>query len=340
MTDFDTVLERLLTDPGFAARLAADPQATLAGYQLSADEADLLRAQVSSDTGGHHQVEQRTSKASLFGLLSPLGGIGSTLGEAASTAGPGGPSYGLGAAEPTQAIGVSGGSHALSEGLPGAEEFARAGFAEANQGGDSAGFGAAADVPRGGPLASNLGAVAGDVAGNLSAPSGESGVEAALPPVENYRTRVDADGDGRWDEHVYVGRRDGGVDIVVDANHDGRVDFIGHDIDRDGLIDEASTDADRDGRLDTRWVDVNGDGWLDRRIAMPPAEQGLGIGDSVDPAAEQGVARGRATVPGQVYTSGQATAGGDAAQAGGSGGAGSGSVAGQSRDGEHGLGEA
>ena len=35
MSDFDTVLERLVTDPSFKSALAADPTGTLAGYQLS-----------------------------------------------------------------------------------------------------------------------------------------------------------------------------------------------------------------------------------------------------------------------------------------------------------------
>src|SRR5437764_561356 len=49
MSDFDTVLERLVTDPGFARALAADPDAALAGYRLDADEVALLRSQVSAD---------------------------------------------------------------------------------------------------------------------------------------------------------------------------------------------------------------------------------------------------------------------------------------------------
>src|SRR6266508_4312693 len=74
MSDFDTVLERLLADPGFRSALAADPARALAGYQLSADEVELLHAQLDTGGGGNRQVEQRTSKASLFGLLTPLAG--------------------------------------------------------------------------------------------------------------------------------------------------------------------------------------------------------------------------------------------------------------------------
>src|SRR2546430_11625794 len=76
MSDFDTVLERLVTDPGFAARLSADPTGALAGYRLSADEVDLLRSQVSTGDGGGRTVETRTSKASMMGLLGAFGGGG------------------------------------------------------------------------------------------------------------------------------------------------------------------------------------------------------------------------------------------------------------------------
>ena len=91
MSDFDEVLELLLTDPGFAARLGSDPAGTLAGYQLSADEVAVLSSQVSQDRGGQRQVEQRVSKSSLFGLLSSLptgigqpgeAGIGRPVGDA------------------------------------------------------------------------------------------------------------------------------------------------------------------------------------------------------------------------------------------------------------------
>jgi hypothetical protein len=76
MSDFDTVLERLVTDPAFPAQLSADPAAALAGYHLSADEVDLLRSQVSTGDSGGRTVENRTSKASMMGLLGSLGGLG------------------------------------------------------------------------------------------------------------------------------------------------------------------------------------------------------------------------------------------------------------------------
>ena len=88
--------------------------------------------------------------------------------------------------------------------------------------------------------------------------------------AQEYTTRVDADGDGRWDEFTATNRGDGGVDLSVDRDGDGQAEFVGHDLDRDGLIDEATIDEDGDGTLDTRWVDTDGDGWLDAR-QQPPA---------------------------------------------------------------------
>src|SRR5204863_155935 len=76
MSDFDAVLERLVTDPAFKSALAADPATALAGYQLSGDEVELLRSQVSAGDAGERTVETRTSKASMMGLLGQLGGMG------------------------------------------------------------------------------------------------------------------------------------------------------------------------------------------------------------------------------------------------------------------------
>src|SRR5690349_17214011 len=83
MSDFDAVLELLLTDPSFQARLAADPARTLTGYDLSAEEADLLRQQVSTDPGAPSAlVEDRVTKSSTFGLFSSfgIGGVAESVG--------------------------------------------------------------------------------------------------------------------------------------------------------------------------------------------------------------------------------------------------------------------
>jgi hypothetical protein len=83
-------------------------------------------------------------------------------------------------------------------------------------------------------------------------------------------------------------RPDGGVDIHVDVNHDGKVDFIGRDYNRDGLVDDADFDTELDGAMDTRMYDDNGDGWMDRSgpcrgrtptsrtFGQAPAEQAFG----------------------------------------------------------------
>ena len=80
MAGIDDVLERLLSDGGFARQLAQDPATALAGYDLSADDLRLLSSQVSFDPGALSTVEERVSKASMFGLLTTftagLGGLG------------------------------------------------------------------------------------------------------------------------------------------------------------------------------------------------------------------------------------------------------------------------
>lgn len=225
MSDFDTVLERLVSDPAFAAALAADPVRTLAGYRLTADEVALLHTQVGGDTGGQHRVEVRATQSSLFGMLGSIGdldGLGEQLG--------GPDSGGQGGGAPAGVVTGFGQVGSVQEG------FGTTGPVE--------GFGA-------------VGAPGHAVPGQ------------ALPP-DGYRTRVDVDGDGRWDEHVVRGRTDGGVDILVDTDGDGRVDFVGRDADADGLIESASYDTDRDGVFDKRMYDDNGDGWLDRTVRTPP----------------------------------------------------------------------
>ncbi len=443
MSDFDDVLERLLTDPGFQARLAADPAGALAGYRLTADELELLQAQVGGGDAGQSRVEQRTSKASMFGLFSSIGsGIGDVVhghGQGVADTGGHGGGAGQSAARGLGALEQSGGRHAAAEpdprpgGLAGhlhgvvehgahasaggveahagpGGAHASAGFTDARAGGaglseaagdprssasmgyggdqgtsglaeapdpqpgyGSAGLSEASDGPRtyasagyGGagagaglseapdPQAAGYGsagiAEAGSHTGHatevhsssqgtvyrsstagLGQPDGTAGfgpaggaaglgpadggagggrhgiagaldgleasregspvpppagyegghrgvaggIAAALrdgvgnqpgqAPTDGYHTRVDWDGDGTWDRHTYVNRADGGVDIVVDADGDGRAEFVGHDTDRDGLINSSELDTNRDGVMDQRYEDLNGDGWLDRR---------------------------------------------------------------------------
>ncbi|WP_432835490.1 hypothetical protein [Dactylosporangium sp. CA-092794] len=388
MSDFDEVLERLLGDPGFKARLAADPQGALAGYHLTPDELDILHAQL-GDAGGQTHVEQRTSKASMFGVLSSIGtglgdalhghggvsghalggsgaaGVGHRMHDIVEQAGgrhaapAGGGAGGLESPSLAQHVqdAAQGGRHAASGleevhveshqesyteyhsevrssgtvyqsstyagGTGGTPHEPPAGGA-GGAAGSLAGFGAGGAGGVAGGLSGfdqyqgqgGAGGVAGSAAGGLSGfeqhqgqgggigggfahlleqpgqggagqpgqggfgPAGQGGIaggmgglvqqaaHAQVPgqaPTDGYHTRVDWDGDGRWDQHTYVNRADGGVDIVVDTDGDGRAEFIGHDTDRDGLINSSEIDTNHDGVMDARYEDVNGDGWLDRR---------------------------------------------------------------------------
>ena len=303
MSDFDDALERLLADPNFAMSLASDPSAALAGYHLSAEELELLSAQVSRDAGGDRTVEPRTNQSSTFGLFAPLLG-GSGIGGLIHGTTEGGSGAG------DLVTGMAGGAGA--DGVPAGG--GTAGGVPA--GGGTAGFGAAEDIsgfgaaPRedaalgmgaapadgtapeggtapGGDTAPDVGGLSSAFDGDLgrtigdgvAEPDGNQGFGAAdLPdqprgpgerPVPGYQTRVDVDGDGRWDAHWYAQRDDSGVDIVADMNNDGRADFVGHDFDRDGLVDAADYDKNRDGRFETHMLDADGDGWLDRTVISP-----------------------------------------------------------------------
>src|SRR6266508_3845137 len=279
MSDFDAVLERLVADPGFRAALAADPAEALAGYRLSADEVELLHAQLDTGTGGNRHVEQRTSKASLFGLLSPLAG-GAGLGTPTDGGTGGGSGFG-------------GDSQGFDAGAIGQRISERAGDS------GQSGFGGAGQ------------AGLGDVAGNIGAPMGRVGAEGGLlgrnlpepgdaaggfaaappPPPPGYHPHIDVNGDGHWDKYTVVGRTDGGVDIVADMNHDGRADFIGLDYDRDGLVDQADYDKDCDCTFETHMTDVNGDVWLDTKVVdpRPRAEGSAGMGGRHRAADEEGL---------------------------------------------------
>ncbi|WP_433613835.1 hypothetical protein ACQP2P_05430 [Dactylosporangium sp. CA-139114] len=336
MSDFDEVLERLLGDPAFKARLATDPQGALAGYRLTPDELDILQTQLGEAGGaGQAHVEQRTSKASMFGVFSSIGsGLGDVLhGHGAgvnahdvSARGLG--VHGSGGSDLGQRMHdvveqQAGGRHAALE--PTGDEQGGGSIAHAVQdagtrgpgagAGDSyshtdyhseshssgtvyrsatysgatggtpaeptdpgasgvaAGLGGYQPGGHGGGLGAGLQDLAqqqhhqGGIAGSLSGVAQHAG-HAQVPgsvPTDGYHTRVDWDGDGRWDQHTYVNRADGGVDIVVDTNGDGRPEFVGHDVNRDGLIDSSDVDSNSDGVVDARYEDVNGDGWLDRR---------------------------------------------------------------------------
>jgi len=259
MSDFDLVLERLLTDPAFAAALASNRVAALAGYDLDVQELELLSAQVGGDAGGEHVVETRESKASMFGLLAPL------VGAAGFGPAPVPASEGFGAAAQAgfgPATDAAGADVAIGEGFgaPGDSSgtLLDSGFGESPDGDTT-----------GSLIGSELSDLIGQDMPTLDEPPADPNAMPTGPPETDYRTRVDVNGDGRWDQHAYRERADGGVDIMADMNHDGTADWIAIDYDRDGLVDQADWDRDKDGRFETHFFDDDGDGWLDRKIESP-----------------------------------------------------------------------
>jgi hypothetical protein len=240
------VLERLLGDAGFQAALARDPAAALRGYHLSEDERDLLRAQVVTGAGGQGAVETRTSKSGLVGLFAPIAGA---VGMAAAQYSSGNASMGSALSDST--VGSGGGHESLGLAAPvpsGTESIGSAG----------GGGGAESVGSSNGSLGDGFGAAVGSAADGSASIGGTP-----------YHTVVDVNGDGHWDGYVARPRSGGGYDVVVDMDHDGRADFVGHDVNGDGLIDSADYDTNLDGRMDTRMYDDNGDGWLDRSEHIP-----------------------------------------------------------------------
>jgi hypothetical protein len=229
VSDFDALLERLVGDPAFQAALAADPASVLAGYDLDPDERELLSAGVVAGSGPDRTVEMRTSKSGLAGMLGP---VAAAFGLSGST------HEAFGSATDHQAFGRDTGHEAFGPGS------GHAAFGSATgQTGEA--FGAA-------PVEQH--------------PEGRFGTTPVV--ASDYHTRVDVDGDGKWDAYTAYQRSDGGVDIVV-TDHDGRVEVVGHDYNRDGLVEDADFDTNNDGVLDTRMYDDTGDGWMDRSERIP-----------------------------------------------------------------------
>ncbi|MBI2168791.1 MAG: hypothetical protein HYU28_04715 [Actinobacteria bacterium] len=79
MAAIDEVLERFVNEPAFRDAVAADPESALDGYELSADDLELLASQFSRDAGGRGGVERRLTKAGLSGLLSQAAEDGAGL---------------------------------------------------------------------------------------------------------------------------------------------------------------------------------------------------------------------------------------------------------------------
>ncbi|MBE1487201.1 hypothetical protein [Plantactinospora soyae] len=226
-----------------------------------------------------------SASAEGFGTAVPVQGLGATsvpgqgFGAAPVPASGAlaGPVDGFGTAPGCAAPAVEAGAGAPVGGLAGlGDEIGRS-------------IGSATDAALAAP-GGGLGATLADPAAGLAAAlaGAETGFGAADPPFDveppsdaepavpdGYRTRVDIDGDGDWDRHTLHGRADGGVDILVDADRDGRTDFVGHDLDADGLVDIGEYDKNRDGFFEKRMYDDDGDGWMDRTVrAEPPADSG------------------------------------------------------------------
>jgi len=300
MSDFDAVLELLLTDPSFQARLAADPAGALAGFDLDAEESDLLRQQVSADPGAQGAiVEDRVTKSSTFGLFDSfsIGGVADAIGSGMARQGfgsapvesmggfgsatadsPGG--FGSATADSSGSLGewsefgsASGTAADATAGYPANEGFGSAPDAWGAGGGDLAarsGFGSAPglDAPDldGLPAESGFGDAPRSGLGERGNAQVGQGEAEHLAPPKGYHNRVDADGDGSMDKATYRGREDGGVEIRVDLDRDGQADFVGVDEDLDNRVDFADYDKDHDGVYEKRMFDDDDDGFLDRTV--------------------------------------------------------------------------
>jgi hypothetical protein len=280
MSDFDEVLERLVGDPGFASALAADPGRVLAGYRLSDDEVALLRTQLGGDSTDH-VVEIRTNQSSAFGLLGSLAGvfraglpgIGDQVGSSGLGQAPGPGTTGMGVADATGMVvadatsGMGMNPHATGVYPP---PPAPDSYMPPMPGDESGVSGFSGQTADGTDAAAASGADPAGQAGFGAAAAQPPQPAAGVAPPADYHTRVDVDGDGRWDTHIAVGRADGGVEIYVDRDGDGRADFVGHDLNADGLVESADYDKNADGFFEKTMYDDNGDGWLDRTIHHKP----------------------------------------------------------------------
>lgn len=87
MADIDLVLERLVMDTAFRAALADDPAEALRGYDLTAQDLQLLAGSLDDGDDAQRSVEQRTSKSAMVGLLASLTGGGGGGGAESSGSG-------------------------------------------------------------------------------------------------------------------------------------------------------------------------------------------------------------------------------------------------------------
>ncbi|MCI0584179.1 MAG: Os1348 family NHLP clan protein [Chloroflexi bacterium] len=194
MARIDDVLERLVIDAAFRARLASDPAGALAGYDLTADDLRLLSSQLDAAAGASGGVEARTSKAGLFGLLGGVDEVAEALATGGESAGSGDGSY-LVAGVGHEAADARTPDAIESASLPGAEgEDFYTGWIELNsvtEGEEPGGAEALA-----GPPAASSGDATVAVVGDLNAFEFSDGALPAGVPA--------ATGDGQVDAANYV----------------------------------------------------------------------------------------------------------------------------------------
>ncbi|MEO3744365.1 hypothetical protein [Plantactinospora sp. B5E13] len=248
---------------GFAGAVSVADQLNAAGSgradpvlpEVAPATAPTVATPVGGLAGLGDEIGRSIQSATDAALAEPAGGLaGAVSGAAGTETGLGGAGAAAAVcsdtAEPPAVAGFGAATPAAEAGFGTADPAAEVGFGTADPAAE-AGFGTAS--PAGAPTPSD-----------------------ATPDVpEGYRTRVDVDGDGDWDRHTLRGRADGGVDILVDADRDGRTDFVGHDLDADGLVEISEYDRDRDGFFEKRMYDDDGDGWMDRSVRVdPPPDSG------------------------------------------------------------------
>jgi hypothetical protein len=220
MSDFDEVLERLVTDPVFQVALRADPEEALRGYRLEPEERELLDAQLDLGSGADHLVEDRISKSGLFGLVGPVVsglGLGAAAGPPAGTpvfgelASRNGVLSGVSRDDPSDVVATLGETPPEGHGV--------------------------------------LGTVGGPPVTGSTATDYHTWVDADGDGQGDMYRAVER-GDGGVD--IYVDQDgDRVVDFIGhDYDRDGLVDNADYDTDHDGLFDRRMEDIDGDGWLD------------------------------------------------------------------------------------------
>lgn len=81
MPNLHDALERIENDQHFKDWLVRDPQGALQGFELSSDDLSVIAMELSDDFEVLGFVEQRTSKAGLFALISSASHASSTTEE-------------------------------------------------------------------------------------------------------------------------------------------------------------------------------------------------------------------------------------------------------------------